>query len=389
MPRLLSLKSVLLLSAGLSLVLGGWGVWRVSHGLGVPAVVSQASAAAANAPQGSAMARRTEIVDAAERVSPAVVSIGASRTSYVFSPVQDFFSNFTISPYKEKIPYLGSGVIIDPDGLVITNDHVVRGASEIFVTMMDGRELSAMPIDSDEFLDVALLKVNEKNLPAVKMGNSDELMVGEWVLAMGNPFGNVISDPRPTVTVGVVSALGRSFRADGAAQRIYQNMIQTDAAINPGNSGGPLINASGELVGINTFIVSRSGGSEGVGFAIPVNHVKIVADEIIKHGRFRSRMVDFHVLNVNGRMARMVGSQAASGAIVADIARAGPAERAGLRVGDIVVSVNGCAIKNVKDFASQFWTQQVGSTVRCEVDRGGKKLTIDYTITEAVRQQQQ
>jgi serine protease Do len=328
-------------------------------------------------------ARRTELVEAAERVSPSIVSVGASRTSYVVSPFFDFFSDFAIFPYQEKIPYLGSGVIVSKDGLIVTNSHVIEQAEDVFVTLSDGRELPVTVVAVDSVLDLALLKVNATNLPAIKMGDSDDLMVGEWVLAMGNPFGNLIGDPHPTVTVGVVSALKRSFRSGGPSPKVYQDMIQTDAAINPGNSGGALVNALGELVGINTFIVSRSGGSIGIGFAIPVNRVKALVEEVTRYGRLRPKLVDFRVQNLNARIARILGSRATSGVVVSEIQRNGPAYKAGLRVGDIITAVNGHEVRTTDDIFANIWAQPVGTAIQCDVDRAGRKLSIEFKIAEA------
>ncbi|MCX7625147.1 MAG: trypsin-like peptidase domain-containing protein [Candidatus Sumerlaeaceae bacterium] len=347
-------------------------------------LTSEANAALAPGTSTSrASARRTELVEAAEKVSPSIVSVGASRTTYMVSPFFDFFSDFAIFPYQEKIPYLGSGVIVSRDGLIVTNAHVIEQAEDVFVTLSDGREMAANVIAVDSVLDLAILKVAATDLPAIKMGDSDDLMVGEWVLAMGNPFGNLIGDPHPTVTVGVVSALKRSFRSGGPSPKVYQDMIQTDAAINPGNSGGALINAAGELVGINTFIVSRSGGSIGIGFAIPVNRVKSLVEEVTRYGRLRPKLVDFRVQNVNPRIARILGARAASGAVVAEIQRTGPAYRAGLRVGDIITSVNGHEIRNADDIFATIWAQPVGTPIKCEIDRGGRKLTIEFKIADA------
>jgi serine protease Do len=346
------------------------------------ALFSSSAQAALGTATSRASARRTEIVDAAEKVSPSIVSIGASRTTYVVSPFFDFFSDFAIFPYQEKIPYLGSGVIVSSDGLIVTNYHVVEQANDVFVTLSDGRELPANVLAADSVLDLAILKVAATNLPAIKMGDSDDLMVGEWVLAMGNPFGNLIGDPHPTVTVGVVSALKRSFRSGGPSPKVYQDMIQTDAAINPGNSGGGLVNTAGELIGINTFIVSRSGGSIGIGFAIPVNRVKAMVAEVTKYGHLRPKLVDFRVQNLNAHVARILGSQATNGAVVSEIQPRGPAYRAGLRVGDIITSVNGHEIHSADDILANIWTQPVGTPIRCEVDRGGKKVTIEFRVTE-------
>jgi serine protease Do len=298
------------------------------------------------------------------------------------SPYASFFSDFTIFKDKQKIPYLGSGVIVDPDGLIVTNYHVVENMKDVFVTLSDGRELPGNVLDADTALDVALVKVEAKNLPAAKMGDSNNLLVGEWVLAMGNPFGNLIGDPTPTVTAGVISALKRNFRPSTELKRVYQNMIQTDAAINPGNSGGALINSAGELVGINTFIMSRSGGAEGIGFAIPVNRVKSVIDEIVKHGHIRSRLMDFQVQNLTPRLAKMLETSAKTGAVVTQVADSGPAAAAGIKVGDVITKVNGQAVADDQDLQIKVWTNQVGSHVQLTIDRAGQAVTTNYELME-------
>ncbi|MGI8908042.1 MAG: S1C family serine protease [Candidatus Sumerlaeaceae bacterium] len=351
-------------------------------------ILGKAGAAAAQLPAaGSAASRKTEIVTAAEKFSPSVVSIGASQSGYLLNPYASFFSDYAIFPYEEKIPYLGSGVIVDPNGLIVTNYHVVENAKDVFVTLIDGRELPGKVIDADTALDVALIKVNAQNLPAAPFGDNNNLMVGEWVLAMGNPFGNVIGDPTPTVTLGVVSALKRSFKPSGEFKSVYLDMIQTDAAINPGNSGGALINAAGELVGINTFIMSRSGGAEGIGFAIPVNRVKAVMNEIVSHGKIRSRLVDFQLQNVTERIARMVGSKATKGAVISQISRGGPAERAGLKVGDVITKVDGRDVKDATDVSVYIWSQQVGAKPQLVVDRGGQPIQTNYELMEPTARQ--
>jgi serine protease Do len=354
-------------------------------GVKLPYSPLESSAIAATIPPtGTAAHRRTEIVEAANRVSPAIVSVGASQSGYVVNPFSDFFSDYTVYPYTQKIPYLGSGVIISGDGLIVTNYHVVENSSDIFVTLMDGREFKAEVMDADTVLDIALLKAKDaKDLPAAKMGNSDDLMIGEWALALGNPFGNLIGDPHPTLTVGVISAVKRSFRPNSELQRVYQDMIQTDAAINPGNSGGALINASGELVGINTFIMSRSGGAEGIGFAIPINRVKSVVEEILLHGKIRSRIMDFRVQNLNGRLAKKLGATAESGAVISEMSDSGPAKTAGFQIGDVITTVDNRPIKDAQDFMLYVWTKPVGTVVKVNVDRAGKQLQLQYELTEA------
>ena len=327
--------------------------------------------------------RRTEIVDVAERVSPSIVSVGASRTTLFINPHADFFQRYLIYPYQQRIPYLGSGVIVSSDGLVVTNYHVVEKVDDIFITLMDGREVSAKLVDADPLVDLAILRVDAKDLRAIPLGNSDDILVGEWALAMGNPFGNLIGDPVPTVTLGVVSATRRTFRGAAEQGKVYNDMIQTDAAINPGNSGGGLINSDGELIGINTFIMSRSGGSEGIGFAIPVNRVKAILDEVRTYNRIRSRLVDFAVQNATPRIAGMLGAKATSGAVVSEMLKRGPAEQSGLRVGDIITQAAGRPVRNARDLESFLWTQPVGTKVECRADRGGKDVTVEYVLTEA------
>lgn len=234
--------------------------------------------------------RLNAIVVAAGRVGPAVVSITVVQTRIVtVTPFGDpffdeFFGDFFPERrYRQEIKSLGSGVIISSDGYVLTNEHVVHDASKIRITLSSGVQHDAAVVAADTTSDLALLKVNGVDLPYAELGNSGDLMIGEWVIALGNPFGFLLEDTRPTVTVGVISALGRSIKST-YQNRLYRDMIQTDAAINPGNSGGPLTNILGQVVGINTFIFTASGGSEGIGFARPVNFVKKFIDEAKRNG---------------------------------------------------------------------------------------------------------
>ncbi|MEO0079373.1 MAG: trypsin-like peptidase domain-containing protein [candidate division WOR-3 bacterium] len=233
--------------------------------------------------------RTNAIVLAARRVSPAVVSVTVTQTRVVtFDPFagfgfefDDFFRDFfPRHTYRQEVKSMGSGVIVDKRGYIITNAHVVYNASRITVTLPDNRKFPAELIALDTELDLALLKISGKNLPVAPLGNSDDLMIGEWAIAIGNPFGFLIEDAQPTVTVGVISALHRDIRAYRSSG-VYTDMIQTDAAINPGNSGGPLCNALGEVIGINTFIFSHAGGSEGVGFARPIGAVKRFMNDVL------------------------------------------------------------------------------------------------------------
>lgn len=347
------------------------------------ALTGSAYAAQITTPLSTAASRRTPLVDAAQKMAPSVVSVGASRSQYYVSPYAQFFRGFVIREKEEEVPYLGSGVIVDTDGLVVTNYHVVENAKDVFVTLTDGRKLPGKVLDADIALDIALIKLDAKNLPAAKLGNNEDLMVGEWVLAMGNPFGNVIGDPSPSVTAGVVSALNRNFRPSEEIPRVYLDMIQTDAAINPGNSGGALVNAAGELIGINTFIVSRSGGAEGIGFAIPINRVKAVIKEIVEHGKIRSRLVDFQTTTLDNKMGQMLGTKADAGVVVTKVNPDGPAAQAGIKVGDVITSVNGKPVKDAQELKLLVWyNRQVGSHFRFEIDRAGAPQQVDYTLAE-------
>lgn len=342
-----------------------------------------AGAAPAASTTSTAASRRTVLVDAAEQMAPSVVSVGASRSQYYVSPHASFFRDFTVFEQEKEEPYLGSGVIVDSNGLVVTNYHVVEDAKDVFVTLVDGRKLSGKVLDADVALDIALIKVEGTNLPAAKLGNSEDLMVGEWTLAMGNPFGNVIGSPTPTVTAGVVSALKRNFRPSQNIPRVYLDMIQTDAAINPGNSGGALVNASGELIGLNTFIVSRGGGAEGIGFAIPINRIKSVIQEIVDHGKIRPRLVDFETSTLNNRVGKMLNTNADKGAVVTQVNPGGPAEKAGIKVGDVIITVNGEPIVDASNLQLKVWyNKQVGSRFQFAIDRSGTPVTAVYMLVE-------
>lgn len=227
-----------------------------------------------------AIDRVNAITQAVALVEPAVVSVNVTEIRYVrgLRPIPfgfGFFDFFDFAPRRQEIQSIGSGVIYDPSGLIITNAHVVRNASEIKVVLPDKREFIAELMGIDEVHDVAQLRIRGNNLPYAKLGNSDGLIIGEWSIAVGNPYGMLMNDSKPSVTVGVISALGRNFSIREDNQE-FRNMIQTDAAVNPGNSGGPLVNIKGEVIGINTFIFSESRSNSGVGFAIPINYVKEV-----------------------------------------------------------------------------------------------------------------
>lgn len=222
--------------------------------------------------------RENAITEAVSKIESAVVSINVIKTQIVRGRPSfgfGFFDFFDFAPMQRQVQSIGSGVIYDPEGYIITNAHVVSGATQIKVVLPDKREFDAELVGIDEVHDIAKLRISGNNLPSAALGNSDGLIIGEWSIALGNPYGFLMNDSKPSVSVGVISALGRNFstRAD---KQDYKNMIQTDAAVNPGNSGGPLVNIQGEVIGINTFIFSENGGNIGIGFAIPINTVKSI-----------------------------------------------------------------------------------------------------------------
>ncbi|MEQ8822075.1 MAG: trypsin-like peptidase domain-containing protein [Sumerlaeia bacterium] len=316
-------------------------------------------------------------------VAESVVSIGAIKSAivYDYDPYRDFFRNFMSRPQRiqQRTPYMGSGFLIDKEGHVLTNFHVIEDSDEVFVTLIDGREVPAKVLDADRFIDVALLKVDvpSVDLPQpLPLGDSDDLQIGETAMALGNPFGNLIDDPRPTITRGVVSALNRTFRPDVENMRVYRDMIQTDAAINPGNSGGPLVNDQGEAIGVNSFIFTRGGGSNGIGFAIPINRVRQFVDEVLEFGRIRPLSIDFKVVAVRSRDTQ--------GVAVVDIVPGGAAEGVGLVEGDVIVAVDDQRVLSTRDFLLLLAAHQVGDRVLFDVWNQGEVRQIEYTITEYI-----
>jgi serine protease Do len=334
--------------------------------------------------------RENAIVRAANKVGPAVVGIGVTATRIVgVNPFDDYFNSFFrdfIPPtryykFKESIPKIGSGVIVSPDGYVVTNEHVVHGAEEITVVTADGRKLAGKLVGVHEASDIAVVRVNANDLPYASFGNSDDLMVGEWAIAIGNPFGNLIEDTHPSVTVGVVSARRRSFKP-GESGRIYDDMIQTDAAINPGNSGGPLVDADGQVIGINTFIFSQSGGSVGIGFAIPINRVTKILREVKHYGKVRDVELGFTVVTVDEETAKALKLPAA-GAVVRSVELNSPADKAGLRAGDVIARVNGRVIRDAEDALSVFGSALVDDQFTIDVLRKNQRQKVVLVAAEA------
>jgi Do/DeqQ family serine protease len=315
-----------------------------------------------------------------KRVSPAVVNISTKGTIKEKpgqrNPLMDdpFFRRFFDEPHERKFQSAGSGVVVDAkNGYIITNHHVVENASEITITLLDNRSFSAKVIGSDEGADIAVLQAKQPNLVAMAMGDSAKLEVGDYVVAVGNPFG--LSH---TVTAGIVSALGRTgINPDG-----YEDFIQTDASINPGNSGGALVNLRGELVGINSAILSGSGGNIGIGFAIPVNLVKSVMDQLIQYGQVKRGVLGVNLYPVNSDIAKEFGVAESTGALVAGVAPGSAAERAGVKTGDIITSINGVAKKDPGELRYAIGLLHVGDKIEIGLLRDGKPRTVTAVVAE-------
>jgi serine protease Do len=337
--------------------------------------------------------RRSAIVSAAQRVSPAVVSVSVVTARVVRTDPfgglfrDEFWERFyPPTEYRERIPGLGSGVIVDPAGLVLTNEHVIRDAEEITVTLTDGRQLQAKLLGSSSIYDIAVLQVKGERLPVAPLGDSDRLVVGEWAIAIGSPFGYLLNDTQPTVTAGVVSATRRDIKSEVSETGVYKDMIQTDAAINPGNSGGPLANGDGEVIGINTFIFTQSGGSIGLGFAIPINLARRMMVEIQKHGRVRAAWPGMQVQQVTPYLAKRLGFPQPGGLVVTRVEAGGPAEKAGVKVGDRLRLVNGRVINTIEDAQRGIYGAGVGDRLRLRVQRGNEQLDLSLVLGEVPRE---
>lgn len=295
-----------------------------------------ASAQVASVEDEITYSRNNAIVRAVQKAGPSVVSVSTVQVQVVRDPWFELFYPFSRG-LERKHYGLGSGFIFDKRGYLLTNQHVIEGADEIKVTLTSGKEFEAKVAGADYESDLAVLKIDaDVDLSIVELGDSSDLMVGEWAIAIGSPFGFLLKDSQPTVTVGVVSALGRSIQQEN---RAFKSLIQTDASINPGNSGGPLVNCYGQVIGINTAIFSTSGGSQGVGFAIPINTAKRVIAELIKHGMVTERWIGIEYQKLNEDIAQHLGSPVSEGLLVSDIADNGPAQKAGLMRGDIVFKI--------------------------------------------------
>ncbi len=314
-----------------------------------------------------------------ERVSPTVVNISVSGEVQVQSPLSDdpLFKYFfpPDQPRKRQVQAAGSGVIVDADkGYILTNHHVIEDADKITVTLLDNRSMSARVIGSDEGTDLAVLQVDAKNLKAIDLGNSDRLRVGDFVVAIGNPFGF-----SHTVTSGIVSGLGRT----GINPDAYEDFIQTDASINPGNSGGALVDLTGKLVGINSAIISRGGGNIGIGFAIPVNMARGIMDQLIKFGHVSRGMLGVSIQSVTPDIAKTYGLVNSSGALVMEVQPKSAAEKAGIEVNDVIVSVDGHEILDSGTLRAAVGIKRPGTHLRVGLIRDGRPRSIEAVLGQA------
>ncbi len=319
--------------------------------------------------------RDNAIVRAASRVAPAVVSVNVIRREQVRP--RTAWERFFLPPgASRRTPGLGSGFVVDPGGAVLTNEHVVRGAERIMVTLPDGRDLEGTLLGADPVTDLAVIRVEpDEPLPPAPLGSSDDLVIGQWAIALGNPFGNLFSNTEPTVTAGVVSALGRHIVPSDEERGFYLGMIQTDASINPGNSGGPLVDARGEVIGVNTSIFSRSGGSEGVGFAIPIDRAVRIAADLLEHGEVRRAWIGVEVEPVE---ADVWGRT--RGVRISRIVPESPAAEAGLRPGERLVTANGRRLAAPLDYEALLLDLRSGDRIALEIE--GRGSPIELTADE-------
>lgn len=329
--------------------------------------------------------RQNSITFAVEKVQPAVVSVNVIKTEIVrryINPFENpFFGFFDNVPYKREVQGIGSGVIISDDGYIVTNAHVVEGATKLTIMLTDERQFEGEIIGYDSIHDIAVLKIEGNDLPVANLGMSSDLIIGEWAIAVGNPYGLLIKDSRPSVSVGVISAIDRNF-AENKEGKVYRKMIQTDAAINPGNSGGPLVNIFGEVIGINTFIFSESGGSIGIGFSIPIDRVTKITKEIIEYGKVRDIWFGFKVQDINPILASYLKLESTDGVIVNSVENGGPADKAGLQKGDIILEINEIYIRNTDDAELAVTDIAVGDKINLKVMRNKAEMMIQIDAIE-------
>ena len=309
---------------------------------------------------------------AAKRAAPAVVSIATTQARTAHPMANDPWFRFFYGDRDDNSPQmgLGSGVIVSPEGYILTNNHVVEGAQEIEVTLSDSRRTTAKVIGTDPDTDLAVLRITLDRLPVIAMGNSDNVQVGDKALAIGNPFG-----VGQTVTGGIISALGRNQLGINT----FENFIQTDAAINPGNSGGALVDVNGSLLGINTAIYSRSGGNMGIGFAIPVNTARQVLEGLVRDGQVTRGWIGVEPIELNADLAETFGIKQTEGVIITGVLQNGPAFKAGLKPGDVLLAVGEKDVRNVSELLTLIAAQTPGTVVKMHIKRRDADLALDVT----------
>jgi serine protease Do len=338
---------------------------------------------------------QSAIVSATNSVAPAVVSINViDHQTYTRSMAprgmeywERFFPGmFPKREFRKDVQSMGSGVIISEDGYVITNVHVIENADEIKVTLSDGRQIKAKLLEQVKNWDLALLKIEADNLPVADIaGDGNKLQIGQWAIAIGSPFGYLLADTQPTVTVGVISALNRDIKQQQNGQT-FLGMIQTDASINPGNSGGPLINSDGEIIGINTFIFTESGGSIGLGFAVPASRVRWIVDEVRQYGRFRQAWTGVMMQLLSPTMINALDlDEDIAGFIVREVESGSPAEKSGLKVYDVITSIDGIPLTNKDTVERLVYEAKVGRELIYKAVRNDKVISGKIILEEAPR----
>ena len=354
-----------------SLVKPDWLAWRAQ------VVEVREANPAGTAPAAAAPATtKLSFSEAARKAIPSVVNISATRQVQRRNPLledpafQRFFGERFSLPPETQLS-LGSGVIVSREGYILTNDHVVEGVTDIQVTLHDGRTLPGKIVGADPDTDLAVVRVSSQGLTPVTFGQSDQARVGDMVLAIGDPF-----SVGQTVTMGIISAVGREI----APANPFGRFIQTDAAINPGNSGGALVDTNGNLIGINTLIFSRSGGYQGIGFAIPVSLAKRVMEQIIETGSVTRGWFGVDVADISPELAESLGLKGTRGAIVGAIERGSPAEKGGIRLGDVIVAIDGRSVADVSTALNAIAEMAPGRTVPVKVVRRNQELTVDVTV---------
>jgi serine protease Do len=382
--RLRRLTAVIafLLTLGLGGTAGSWLASRKTS-KGVNLLVSSV-----NAQGGQQVSFENGLTPVVERVVPAVVNISSEKivrfsdsgptSPFFFDPFfREFFGDESPRGYNQprerREQSLGSGVIISPDGYILTNNHVVDSATEVRISLADKRELKAKIVGTDPRTDVAVLKVDGTNLPVLPIADSSKVRPGQFVLAVGNPFGL-----GQTVTMGIVSATGRG----NLSIVDYEDFIQTDAPINPGNSGGALVDIHGALIGINTAILSRSGGNQGIGFAVPINMAREVMDRLIKDGKVVRGWLGVSIQPVTPAIARAMGLDKPAGALIGDVTSGSPAEKAGLRRGDVVLAINGESISETRELSLKVALLAPGTTARLKVYRDRREIEVPVVLGE-------